>query len=116
MFCLSTHLIHKLTTIVKRRENENKKILLTSIALGLSLLTTSVTTQAALPAFVSEQQLPSLSPMLEKVLPAVVSISVEGKQKSRYQYNDIPEEFKFSLDQMLSKIMHQINLEVLALE
>ncbi|MFD0966371.1 Do family serine endopeptidase [Seminibacterium arietis] len=74
---------------------KTKKILLTSIALGLSLLTTSVTTQAALPAFVSEQQLPSLSPMLEKVLPAVVSISVEGKQKSRYQYNDIPEEFKF---------------------
>lgn len=51
---------------------KTKKILLTSIALGLSLLTTSVTTKLYYSGY--EQQLPSLSPMLEKVLPAVVSV------------------------------------------
>ena len=43
------------------------------------------------------QVMPSLAPMLEKVLPSVVSISVEGKQKSNAAQmdDDIPEEFKF---------------------
>uniref|UniRef100_A0A6V7KDS7 Serine protease HTRA2, mitochondrial n=1 Tax=Bracon brevicornis TaxID=1563983 RepID=A0A6V7KDS7_9HYME len=48
--------------------------------------------QAALPAVVEGQQLPSLAPMLEKVLPAVVSVHVEGTQTQRQR---VPEEFKF---------------------
>lgn len=71
--------------------------LLTSIALGLSLLSTPIISNAALPTQIDGQQLPSLAPMLEKVLPAVVSISVEGKQKGRtaLPFDDLPEEFQF---------------------
>ncbi|NBI40601.1 Do family serine endopeptidase [[Haemophilus] felis] len=74
-----------------------KHFLLTSIALGLSILATPTISQASLPSAVEGQQLPSLAPMLEKVLPAVVSISVEGKQKGKNfsPFNDLPEEFKF---------------------
>ncbi len=39
--------------------------------------------------------LPSLAPMLEKVMPAVVTIAVEGSQKAQNRGFDIPEEFKF---------------------
>ncbi|MGC7589303.1 Do family serine endopeptidase [Bisgaard Taxon 46] len=76
---------------------KKKHFLLTSIALGLSVLSTPMISQASLPAYVEGQAVPSLAPMLEKVLPAVVSISVEGKQKARgpSQFNDIPEEFRF---------------------
>lgn len=71
--------------------------LLTSIALGLSILSTPMLSQASLPAYVEGQQVPSLAPMLEKVLPAVVSISVEGKAQTNgpAQFHGIPEEFKF---------------------
>ncbi|MDY4480151.1 MAG: Do family serine endopeptidase [[Pasteurella] aerogenes] len=74
---------------------KKRNFVLTSIALGLSVLTGSLPAQANLPATVEGQQLPSLAPMLEKVLPSVVSIAVEGKQNSRYSNQDIPEEFKF---------------------
>ena len=72
------------------------RFVLNSIALGLSVLSTSFIAQATLPSFVSEQN--SLAPMLEKVQPAVVTLSVEGKAKvdSRSPFlDDIPEEFKF---------------------
>jgi len=72
------------------------RFVLSSIALGLSVLTTPFVTQAGLPSFISEQN--SLAPMLEKVQPAVVTLSVEGKAKvdSRSPFqDDIPEEFKF---------------------
>lgn len=75
------------------------RFVLNSIALGLSVLSTSFVAhvaQATLPSFVSEQN--SLAPMLEKVQPAVVTLSVEGKAKvdSRSPFlDDIPEEFKF---------------------
>ncbi|OSM97441.1 serine endoprotease DegQ [Lonsdalea populi] len=62
-----------------------------AISIGLSLSSLPVA-QAALPAAVAGQSLPSLSPMLEKVLPAVVSVHVEGTQ---VQNQRIPEEFKF---------------------
>nr|WP_315543149.1 Do family serine endopeptidase [uncultured Aggregatibacter sp.] len=71
---------------------------LTSIALGLSVLTTPMMSVAETPTEISAAQvMPSLAPMLEKVLPSVVSISVEGKQKSNAAQmdDDIPEEFKF---------------------
>ncbi|STO54065.1 protease Do [Canicola haemoglobinophilus] len=74
---------------------KKSNFVLTGIALGLSVLTTSINVQASLPMTVDGQPLPSLAPMLQKVLPAVVSIAVEGKQKSTSSFNnEIPEEFR----------------------
>ncbi|MDE8034104.1 DegQ family serine endoprotease [Actinobacillus equuli subsp. equuli] len=73
-----------------------KKSILTSLVLGLGLLSVPVTTQATLPTVVEGQALPSLASMIEKVRPAVVSIAVEGKTEERTRYRrDIPEEFEF---------------------
>lgn len=72
------------------------RFLLSSVALGLSVLSASFNTSATLPSFIAEQN--SLAPMLEKVQPAVVTISVEGKSKASSPSpfpDDIPEEFKF---------------------
>ena len=77
---------------------KKRNFVLTSIALGLSVLTTPMMSVAETPTEISAAQvMPSLAPMLEKVLPSVVSISVEGKQKSNAAQmdDDIPEEFKF---------------------
>ena len=76
---------------------KKRNFVLTGIALGLSVLTTPMISQAEIPTVIEGQQVPSLAPMLEKVLPSVVSISVEGKQKGRSAEMDdgIPEEFKF---------------------
>ena len=76
---------------------KKRNFVVTGIALGLSILTTPMISQAEIPAVVEGQQVPSLAPMLEKVLPSVVSISIEGKQKgnSAQMDDDIPEEFKF---------------------
>ena len=77
---------------------KKSNFVLTSIALGLSVLTTPMMSVAETPTEISAGQvMPSLAPMLEKVLPSVVSISVEGKQKSNAAQmdDDIPEEFKF---------------------
>ncbi|OOF49412.1 serine peptidase [Rodentibacter genomosp. 1] len=83
--------------------------LLSSIALGLSVLGTSISTQASLPSFISEQN--SLAPMLEKVQPAVVTISVEGKAKRNSRSalpDDIPEEFRFFFgDQFAEQFGHR---------
>ncbi|WP_370553738.1 Do family serine endopeptidase [Edwardsiella tarda] len=58
--------------------------LLCTLALSLGLtLGTPHLAQATLPAAVNGQPLPSLAPMLAKVLPAVVSIYVEGDQTTR---------------------------------
>ncbi len=53
-----------------------------------------VSYSASMPPVVlsSSQELPGLAPMLEKVLPAVVSIRVSG---TRVQNQQLPEEFKF---------------------
>ena len=48
---------------------------------------------ATLPAQIQGQPLPSLAPMLEKVLPAVVSVHVEGTETAS-QAQDIPEPLK----------------------
>ena len=77
---------------------KKRNFVLTSIALGLSVLTAPMMSVAETPTEVAAGQvMPSLAPMLEKVLPSVVSISVEGKQKSNTAQmdDDIPEEFKF---------------------
>ncbi|KOO02427.1 DegQ family serine endoprotease [Vibrio nereis] len=65
---------------------------LTVLSLSLSSIITPLPATAALPLSVGGEQLPSLAPMLEKVTPAVVSISVEGTQVSRHQ---IPDQFRF---------------------
>ncbi|PIJ49810.1 serine endoprotease [Erwinia sp. OLTSP20] len=49
-----------------------------ALALSLSLAISPLNAMAAETASSSGQQLPSLAPMLEKVMPSVVSISVEG--------------------------------------
>lgn len=79
---------------------KKKNMMLSAIALGLSVMATPMLSQASLPTMVQGQALPSLAPMLEKVLPAVVAISVEGKTQSKNTHHqrfqqDIPEEFRF---------------------
>lgn len=61
------------------------------MSIGLTLASVPAV-NAALPVAVQGQELPSLAPMLEKVLPAVVSVHVEGTQ---VQNQRLPEEFKF---------------------
>ncbi|ARU95099.1 serine endoprotease DegP [Tatumella citrea] len=51
---------------------------LSALALSLGLAFAPLTASAAETASSSSQQLPSLAPMLQKVMPSVVSISVEG--------------------------------------
>lgn len=60
------------------------------MAIGLSVAAVPAA-NATLPVAVQGQQMPSLAPMLEKVLPAVVSVHVEGTQ---VQSQQLPEEFK----------------------
>ncbi|MBN3096204.1 serine endoprotease DegQ [Pectobacterium brasiliense] len=68
-------------------------LLFSALAMSIGLtLSTLHAANAALPAVVQGQQTPSLAPMLEKVLPAVVSVHVEGTQVQRQR---VPEEFKF---------------------
>ncbi|UTV28059.1 Do family serine endopeptidase [Photobacterium atrarenae] len=67
-------------------------LVLSAIALSISSVLTPVAATAALPQAVSNQQLPSLAPMLENVTPAVVSIAIEGRQVSRQR---LPETFRF---------------------
>ncbi len=71
---------------------KKKTLLFSALALSVGLtLSTSLPVSAALPAQVSGQPLPSLAPMLDKVLPAVVSIKVEGSARQNPQ---IPEELR----------------------
>lgn len=65
---------------------------LTVLSLSLSSIITPIQATAALPLSVDGEQLPSLAPMLERVTPAVVSISVEGTQVSKQH---IPDQFRF---------------------
>ncbi|MCV8804823.1 serine endoprotease DegQ [Escherichia coli] len=67
--------------------------LLSALALSVGLtLSASFQAVASIPGQVADQvPLPSLAPMLEKVLPAVVSVRVEGTAS---QGQKIPEEFK----------------------
>ena len=71
-----------------------KKSLLTSLILGLGVLSVTAGSYANLPTVVDGQAVPSLAPMLEKVRPAVVSIAVEGNTEARGN-RAIPEEFEF---------------------
>ncbi|HHY2971110.1 TPA: serine endoprotease DegQ [Enterobacter hormaechei subsp. steigerwaltii] len=72
---------------------KKKNQLLSALALSVGLsLSASFPASAALPSQVPGQEaIPSLAPMLEKVLPAVVSVQVEGTAS---QSQRIPEELK----------------------
>jgi len=63
-----------------------------ALSIGMSLAVTP-RALATLPAQIQGQALPSLAPMLEKVLPAVVSVHVEGTDSGQ-QAQDIPEPLK----------------------
>lgn len=54
----------------------------TLLAMSLSVAI-PVSVQAALPAMVDNQALPSLAPMLERATPAVVNIATENRVASR---------------------------------
>lgn len=72
---------------------KKKNQLLSALALSVGLsLSASFPASSALPSQVPGQEaIPSLAPMLEKVLPAVVSVQVEGTAR---QSQRIPEELK----------------------
>ncbi|RTF94924.1 serine endoprotease DegQ, partial [Serratia marcescens] len=71
---------------------KKKSLILSALAMSLGLaLSAAPAANAALPVAVQGQPLPSLAPMLEKVLPAVVSVHVAGTQVQRQQ---LPEEFR----------------------
>ncbi len=73
---------------------KKKSLILSALAMSISLTFASVpAANAAMPAAVAGESLPSLAPMLEKVLPAVVSVRVEGTQVQRQP--QLPEQFKF---------------------
>ncbi|CAI2928912.1 serine endoprotease DegQ [Serratia entomophila] len=72
---------------------KKKSLILSALAMSIGLTLASVpAASAAMPVAVQGQPLPSLAPMLEKVLPAVVSVHVEGTQVQRQQ--QLPEELK----------------------
>ncbi|MCK8158069.1 serine endoprotease DegQ, partial [Erwinia amylovora] len=76
-----------------------KSYLLIALALSISLqLNVASAVGASLPTQLQGQQLPSLAPMLEMVLPAVVSVHVEGEE-SASQQQPIPEPLKRFFDQ-----------------
>ena len=80
---------------------KKKSLLLSAVALAVGMnLTVAPSAMATLPAQVQNQPLPSLAPMLEKVLPAVVSVHVEGTATDD-QTQDLPEPLKrfFGQDQ-----------------
>ncbi|QNU43888.1 serine endoprotease DegQ [Mixta calida] len=80
---------------------KKKSLLLSAVALTVGMnLTVAPSAMATLPAQVQNQPLPSLAPMLEKVLPAVVSVHVEGTATDD-QTQDLPEPLKrfFGQDQ-----------------
>ncbi|QKJ85444.1 serine endoprotease DegQ [Paramixta manurensis] len=73
---------------------KKKSLLLSALALSIGMsLATAPQAVASLPAQIQGQPLPSLAPMLEKVLPAVVSVHVEGTSTDD-QSQDIPEPLK----------------------
>lgn len=78
---------------------KKKSFLLSALALSIGVnLAVVPVTQASLPSQIQGQPLPSLAPMLEKVLPAVVSVHVEGTESDSKQ-QQIPEQLKRFFEQ-----------------
>ncbi|WP_034912437.1 serine endoprotease DegP [Erwinia sp. 9145] len=69
-----------------------KTLLASALALSLGMATIPFSAVAAETASSSSQQLPSLAPMLEKVMPSVVSINIEGSTTVRNQR--LPQQFQ----------------------
>lgn len=67
-------------------------LIISTALLSSSIALTSLPASANLPFAVSGEALPSLAPMLERVTPAVVLISVKGTHETQ---NNVPEAFKF---------------------
>lgn len=72
--------------------NKNKLFTAVALCLGLSMSLLQPAT-AALPLEATQSQ--SLAPMLEKVLPAVVSVKVSGQREQTRQRQQLPDEFRF---------------------
>lgn len=67
--------------------------MLSVLALSVGIAMSAAPAQAAMPSlFESNQEMPSLAPVLEQVTPAVVNISVSGKKVTRQR---LPEQFRF---------------------
>lgn len=78
---------------------KKKSFLLSALALSIGVnLAVIPASQASLPSQIQGQALPSLAPMLEKVLPAVVSVHVEGTESDSKQ-QQIPEQLKRFFEQ-----------------
>ena len=98
-----------------------KKSILSAAILGLGMASLPIQAQAeiSLPFFSNnpQEQAPSLADMLDKVRPAVVAISVEGKAKtsqsrssSRDSLDGLPEDLE-DLFNDLNVVPHNVNLE-----
>jgi Do/DeqQ family serine protease len=71
----------------------NKKLSLLGAAVAASLmLTTPAPADARIPLFSSDQEVPTLAPMLEQATPAVVHISVAGSREVRQR---LPDAFRY---------------------
>ncbi|MFC0309974.1 DegQ family serine endoprotease [Gallibacterium trehalosifermentans] len=89
---------------------KKKNFVLTNIALGLSVLCASLPSHANLPIPLLENTAnttPSLAPVIEQVLPAVVTISVEGVNNEDTMINnpfaDLPPEFRFFFGEQFNR-------------
>ncbi|MBT0724337.1 serine endoprotease DegP [Rosenbergiella sp. S61] len=66
---------------------------LSMVALSLSLAFSSISVSAAQTTSADSLQMPSLAPMLQKIMPSVVSISVEGSTTVKNQANQQFQQF-----------------------
>ncbi len=71
--------------------NMKLSLLGAAVSAGL-LLTTPAPADARLPSFSSQQEMPTLAPMLDQATPAVVHISVAGSREVRQR---LPEAFRY---------------------
>ncbi|MCO6552550.1 MAG: Do family serine endopeptidase [Gilliamella sp.] len=77
--------------MINSLKQQKKLLSILALSLGISLSVLPNTYAAFPPASTDNTQLPSLAPMLETVLPSVVSIKVEGTAQMQ---NNMPEEFR----------------------
>ncbi len=68
----------------------NRRLVTATVLLAAGLFACVPSAQTAIPAFVEGQAVPSLAPMLERAMPAVVRISTAGREVVRSQLFDDP--------------------------
>jgi S1-C subfamily serine protease len=71
---------------------KNLSVLINTVLLSSTIAMASLPVHATLPQSVNGQSMPSLAPMLEKVTPGVVLISVRGTHEVKQR---VPDAFKF---------------------